>query len=60
MLNGHQGDSFSETQMVGNCMEVCMITKKKSERDKEKENVSGGPESVVWVFPHLDKSISTS
>lgn len=37
MLNGHQGDSFSETQMVGNCMEVCMITKKKSERDKEKE-----------------------
>ena len=33
MLNGHQGNSFSETQMVGNCMEVCTTTKKKSERE---------------------------
>ena len=36
MLNGHQGDSFRETQIVGNCMEVCMTTKKKSETEKER------------------------
>ena len=42
MFNGHQGYSISETQMVGNCIEVCTTIKKKREWERiERERERG-------------------